>query len=90
MEAPPTLQQRRGRAGLWRPTELASVDAEIEKKAPARLFTQSHSPTTQGRGDLWRPTELASVDAEIEKNAPARLFLLNLIHPRREVVGVYA
>jgi len=35
----------------------------------------------------WRPTELASVDAEIGKNAGA-CFFLNLIHPRRKVVGV--
>jgi len=37
---------------------------------------------------IWRPTELASVDAEIEKNSDA--FSLNLIHPRRKVVGVSA
>jgi hypothetical protein len=29
-----------------------SVEAKIEKKAPARLFTQSYSPTTRGRGGL--------------------------------------
>jgi len=34
-----------------------------------------------------RPTELASVDAEIEKEAGGAPF--NLIHPRREVVGVW-
>ena len=37
---------------------------------------------------IWRPTELASVDAEIGKKAAH--FLLNLIHPRRKVVGVSA
>jgi len=38
---------------------------------------------------LKLPTELASVEAEIEKGTP-RAFLLNLIHPRRKVVGVSA
>jgi len=41
---------------VWLPTELASVEAKIEKKTPAHLFTQSYSPTTQGRGGLSTPT----------------------------------
>jgi len=36
----------------------------------------------------WRPTELASVDAEIGRGGGC--ISLNLIHPRREVVGVSA
>jgi len=66
------------------------VEAKIEKKAGARPFSQFYSPTTRGRGGLKSelPTGLVPVEAEIEKKAGASLFL-NLIHPRREVVGVW-
>ncbi|MCX7002817.1 MAG: hypothetical protein NTV22_06035 [bacterium] len=48
---------------LLLPTELASVEAKIEKKALARLFTQSYSPTTRGRGGLSTPTRPIYVHA---------------------------
>jgi len=32
------------------PPPAGLVEAKIEKRTPARLFTQSYSPTTQGRG----------------------------------------
>jgi len=34
------------------PTDLASVEAQIEKSTGASVFSQSYSPTTRGRGGL--------------------------------------
>jgi len=39
---------------------------------------------------LKLPTDLASVGAKIERREEARRLFLNLIHPRREVVGVFS
>jgi len=64
---------------LLLPTELASVEAKIKKKAPVRLFTQSHSPTTQGRGGLSTPTRPTWITSNAMMMKPEYLGAWHLI-----------
>jgi len=71
------------------PPLAGSVEAKIEKRTPAHLFTQSYSPTTQGRGGLRR-THPPNSCAHLRSPCLLGLPLLLCLHRRSWVEQVWA